>query len=137
MDVTSNGRTETSLGTLVAGVTEDLSSLVRDEIALAKSELRSTTQTAARSGALIGAAALLAMIGVIFVFVTAAYGLVAAGLPTWAGFGIVALVLLVVGAILGYVGARRLRSLKGPERAVEQAKQTRQMLADVRRPAGG
>ena len=49
-----------SLGTLVSGVTEDLSALVRGEIELAKTELRDSARTAGKgTGLLVGAGVLL------------------------------------------------------------------------------
>jgi hypothetical protein len=78
---------------------------------------------------LLAAAAFLAVLAVIFLLITAAYGLVAAGLPVWAGFGIVTHVLVIVTAILGLVGVRRLKTISGPERSKEQLAQTRALLA--------
>lgn len=131
----SAGESTRSLGTMVSGVTEDLSLLVRDQIALTKSELRQSAKTAAMSSAMLVAAAVVAFLAVIFLLVTAAYGLVAAGLPTWAGFGIVTLVLIIVAAVLGAIGGKRLRGVSGPERSMQQLAETKAMLA--RRGSGG
>ena len=93
---------------MVKGVTEDISTLVRGEIELAKTELRDTAKTAANGGGLLAVAGVTAFLGVIFLLLTLAWVLVQLGLPTWAGFGIVALILLIVTAILGLVGKKRL-----------------------------
>ena len=45
-----------SLGSLVTGVTEDLSSLIRGEIELAKTELRDSAQVASKGAGLLAAA---------------------------------------------------------------------------------
>lgn len=119
-----------SLGAMVSGVTEDLGLLVKDQIALTKSELRESVRTAASSSAMVVVAAFAALLAVVFLLVTIAYALVAAGLPTWAGFGIVTLALLVAAAVLGLVGSRRLRTLHGPERALHQLSETQAMLAE-------
>jgi hypothetical protein len=124
-----------SLGPMVSGVTEDLSLLVHDQIALTKSELRQSAKVAATSSAMLVAAAVVAFLALVFLLVTAAYGLVAAGLPTWAGFGIVTLVLIIVTVVLGLVGAKRLRRVRGPERSAYQLSETKAMLA--RRGSGG
>lgn len=109
-----------SLGAMVSGVTADLSLLVKDQIALAKSELRESARSAASGSAMFVAAGVLAFLAFVFLLVTAAYGLVAAGLPTWAGFGIVTLVLVVVAVVLVLVGRRQLQGVRGPERTQQQ-----------------
>ncbi len=118
-----------SLGAMVSGVTEDLSLLVRGEMALAKSELRQSAKIAATSSALLAVAAFLGLLGLIFLFVTIAYAIVAAGLPVWAGFGIVTLALLLVAALLGGLGVRRFRKVHGPQRTIRQLQQTKELLS--------
>lgn len=132
MSTTRGTRTEQSLGRMVAGVGEDLSALVREQVALTKAEVRESAQTAARSSALLVVAGVLAFLGFVFLLVTLAYVLIQLGLAPWAGFGIVTLLLLVVAGILGAVGARRLRTVKAPERAIEQAKESRALLTHLR-----
>lgn len=97
-----------SLGSLVSGITEDLSALVRGEIELAKTEVRETVQVASKGGGMLAGAALFGFLALVFLLLTLAWGLVQLGLPTWAGFGIVALLLLVITAILGLLGKKRL-----------------------------
>ncbi len=103
-----------SLGTLVSGVTEDLSALVRGEIELAKTELRDSARTAGKGTGLLVGAGVTAFLGLIFLLLTAAWGLVQAGLPYWAGFGIVTLVLIIVATILGLVGKKQLEKIQAP-----------------------
>ena len=97
-----------SLGSLVSGITEDLSALVRGEIELAKTEVRETMQTASKGGGMLAGAALFGFLGLVFLLLTLAWVLVQLGLPIWAGFGIVTLLLLIVTAILGILGKKRL-----------------------------
>ena len=52
------------------------------------------------TAAVLGAG-VLGFLGFIFLLVTAAYGLIQAGLAPWLGFLIVAVVLLIIAAILG------------------------------------
>ena len=54
------------------------------------------------------------LLGVIFLLVTLAYVLVQLGLQVWAGFGIVTLVLLLVGGIIALVGIRRSKTTTAP-----------------------
>ena len=104
-----------SLGSLVSGVSEDISTLLRGEIELVKTELKESASKAGKgSGFLIGAA-VLGFLGIIFLLLTLAWVLVQLGLPTWAGFGIVTLLLFITTVILGLLGKKQLEAVKGPE----------------------
>jgi hypothetical protein len=118
-----------SLGTLVSGVTEDLSALVRGEVELMRTELRETARTAGKGSGLLIGAGVVAFLAVIFLLLTAAWGLVQAGLPTWAAFGIVTLVLIIVAVILGLVGRNQLEQVKGPERSQASIEKTKAVLS--------
>jgi hypothetical protein len=96
-----------TLGTMVSGLTEDLSTLVRGEIELVKTEVRESVQTVSQGGGMLAGAAVAGFLGLIFLLLTLAWVIVALGLPYWAGFGIVTLLLLIVAGILGYVGKKR------------------------------
>jgi hypothetical protein len=122
-----------SLGAMVKGVTEDISTLVRGEIELAKAELQNTAKTAANGGALLAVGAVMAFLALIFLLLTLAWVLVQLGLPTWAGFGIVTLLLIVVAALLFVVGKKRLDTVTGPERSPASIEKTKAVLS--RKPA--
>lgn len=125
----SSTQTEQSLGAMVAGVTEDLSALVREQVALTKAEVRQSAQVAAGSAGMLAAAAVLGLFAFLFLLLTIAYVLIQLGLAAWAAFGIVTLVLLIVTAILALVGAKRMRTVKGPERSKVQLQETRALLS--------
>jgi fatty acid desaturase len=118
-----------SLGAMVKGVTEDISTLVRGEIELAKTELRDTAKTAANGGALLAVAGVTAFLGIIFLLLTLAWVLVQLGLPTWAGFGIVTLLLIIVAVVLGLLGKKRLDTVTGPERSQASIEKTKAVLS--------
>jgi hypothetical protein len=114
--------TERSLGRLVADATRDLSGLVRDELDLAKSELRDDVKAGVRGSAMFGVAAFLGLLAVVLLSIAAAFGLTALGLhPAWA-FLIVAGVFLVVAAVLVLVGIRQVKKVKAPERTIQTTK---------------
>ena len=115
---------ERTLGQLVAQASDDLSGIVRAEIALAKAELRGDVKNAALGGGLFGAAGYLGLLASIVLVIAAAYGLVAAGLAPWLAFLIVAVVLLLIAGILALVGKSRLGKLGPPERTIRSAKGT-------------
>ena len=121
---------ERTLGQLVADATQDISSIVRSEIALAKAEMKADAQKAGVGAGMFAAAGTLAFLALILLLIAAAYGLVAAGLAPWLAFLIVAIVLLVIGVILVLTGKRSIASVKGkPERAI---KSTQETIAAVR-----
>jgi hypothetical protein len=126
--------TERTLGQLVADATHDISSIMRDEIALAKAEIGADAKKAGAGAALLAAAGVFAFFALILLLIAAAYGLVAAGLAPWLSFLIVAVILLVAGATLALVGKRSVGKIKGkPERAIKNAQET---IAAIR-PNGG
>lgn len=116
--------TERTIGQLVADASHDLSALLRSEVALAKTELKEDAKQGALGAGLFAGAAFFALVGFLFVLVAIAYLLVLWGLPTWAGFGIVALALLLVAAVLGLVGYTRVKKVGPPERTIATSKQT-------------
>jgi Putative Actinobacterial Holin-X, holin superfamily III len=115
---------ERTLGQLVAQASDDLSGIVRAEVALAKAELRTDAKNAAVGGGLFGAAGYLGVLATVALVIAAAYGLVAAGLAPWLAFLIVAVVLLLLAGILALVGRSRMRKLGPPERTIRSAKDT-------------
>lgn len=114
---------ERTLGQLVAQASDDLSSLVRAEIALAKAELREDARNAALGAGLFGGAGYLGLLATVTLVITVAYGLVAAGLQPWLAFLIVSVALLLIAGILVLVGRSRLRRLAPPERTIRTTKE--------------
>jgi Putative Actinobacterial Holin-X, holin superfamily III len=120
-----------STAELVRGIAEDASRLVRQEFLLARQELTEGATVAAKAGAVLAAAGVVGLFALGFLLTTLAWGLVDAGLPRWAGFGIVALLLLIVAAILGLVGKRRLAAAKlSPSLAQAELKQATSDLVE-------
>jgi len=115
---------ERTLGQLVAQASDDLSGIVRAEIALAKAELRGDIKNAAIGGGMFGAAGYLGLLASITLVITVAYGLVAAGLSPWLAFLIVSVALLVLAGILALIGRSRVRKLGPPERTIRNAQAT-------------
>ena len=119
---------EPTVGQLFAAVSRDLSSLVRNEIELAKAELKDDARSAGKGGGMLGGAGFLALLAVVLLSIAAAYGLTALGLhPGWA-FLIVAGFYLLVGAVLAQLGVRSLKQIKPPERAIQTTKDTAALL---------
>ena len=125
--------TERTIGQLVADATRDLEGIVRGEIALAKAEVTSGAKVLGKGAGLLGAAAFLGLMAVVFFLHGAAWG-IAEVLPIWAGYLIVGAVVLLVGIVLGLVGKKSLdKAQPAPERAIDQAQQT---IAVLKNPRG-
>lgn len=130
---TGPSSTERTIGQLVADATHDLEGIVRGEIALAKAEVSSGAKVIGKGAGLLAGAAFLGLMGVVFILHSAAWG-IAEWLPVWAGYLIVAVVVLIIGAILGLLGKKSLdKARPAPERAIEQAQQT---IAVIKNPGG-
>lgn len=131
---TPAGDSDPSLRALLASARADLSRLVKAQAELAQSELKATGRAAGQTSALlIGAIAVGGLAG-IFLLITLAYVLVALGLPVWAGFGIVTLVLLLVTVALGLLGRRAAARITAPTRTIRQLEQTKAVLAGETAP---
>ena len=117
------GNGDRSLGQLVASATAEMSALVHDEIALAKAEVSSSAKVMGKGAGLLGGAAFLGLLGLIFLFHTLAR-VIGEWLPVWAGYGIVTLVLFIIAAILGLLGKNALAKAKPPSRTIAEAQQT-------------
>jgi hypothetical protein len=112
-----------SVGRLVSQATEQLSTLVRQEMALAKAELAEKGKRAGFGGGLLGAAGAFGYAGLLALAGTgvAALWLV---LPLWAAALIVTAVLFVIAAVLGLAGRAQLRRATppAPSRALDSVK---------------
>ena len=128
----SQQQPEQTLGALFADASRDLSTLVHDEIELAKAEIRRDVKNGVTGGAMFGAAAFVALLAVILLSIAAAYGLVAAGLhPGWA-FLIVAGVYLLGAVLFVLMGKRAVSKVGPPERTIRTSKETAAFLKHPR-----
>ena len=132
MSIGQNG-TEPTVGQLVANASRDLSALVRNEIKLAQAELKRSAQAAGIGAGMFAVAGLLAFFALILLTISAAYGLVAAGLHPALAFLIVAGAFLLIAGLLVFIGIRQLKKAKGPKRAIETSKESVEQLKAVTR----
>jgi hypothetical protein len=129
MSSSSRPSSDQSLGQLVSSVTNDVSTLLRLEIELLKTELQSQLQQGAGGGAMVALAAFLGFLASILLSFAAVYGL-SYVMPVYAAFLTVAGVYLLLAAILGLVARRKFQQLKGPERALAQVDATKATFAE-------
>ena len=117
-----------TIGKLVGDVSNDVSSLIRSEIALAKTELKFSAKAGGVGLGLFAAAAFLLVLAVIMLSVAIAYFINFTGLDLAWCFLIVFGFYALVAAVLGLFGYRSVRKVRGPEASIEQLKETKAVL---------
>jgi len=108
----------TSLGDLLGEVTQDLSELMRQEIALAKAELKESATRAGTGAGMLGGAGYAALMAVFFLSVALWWALGRLIGLGWSAV-IVAVIWAVVAAILFFVGRKQIKEVRGAPRTVE------------------
>lgn len=101
------------VGALVAQLSNDVSRLVRDELQLAKAELKDKGKEAGVGIGLFGGAGTVAVYGVGALVAAAILGL-AAAVPAWLSALLVALVLFAIAAVAGLLGKKHITHATPP-----------------------
>ena len=118
-----------TIGRLVADATRDISSIVHNEIALAKSELKVSIKNGGTGAGLFGGAAFLGVLAIIMLSVAFAYFLSMTGLHlAWCFLIVFAVYLLIAGA-MAFLGVKKVKKVRAPERAMHQAQETKSLLS--------
>jgi MFS family permease len=120
---TSSGQ-EPTLGALVHDMTQQISTLVRDELRLAQAEMAEKGKRAGIGIGMFGAAGVMALFGGGALVATAILAL-ALVLPAWLAALIVAVLLFAVAGVLALVGKGSVSKATPakPERAIEGLKE--------------
>jgi hypothetical protein len=130
-----------STGELFRGLADDASTLMRQEVLLARQEVSEGLKASAMAGSLLAVAAVLGLFGLGFLLASASGAI---GGPAWLGPLIVGGATMLVGGVLGLVGKRRLAASKvAPTQARAELKETAAELREEirwvrpqRRPPG-
>ena len=122
-----------SLGDVVNRISENASTLVREEIELAKTEIELKIQKLTRGAAVGAAAGFFVFLGLIFAFHSLAWGLNDIFDSLWAGFLITTVLLFVLGAIAGWIAYRSFQAgaPPTPDKAIHEAKLTKEAISTV------
>ena len=120
-----------SIGSLVRGILNDLRTLIREEIALARVELREQAGRARAAALSFGIAAAALAFGGIFLLVASALGIAALlGWPAWSGFLVVAIVLCIGGYITLASGRKQMAGVRAvPEETMTTLKENSEWIA--------
>ena len=116
---------EPTIGRLVADASRDISSLISKEIELAKSELKVSVQAGGIGIGMFAGAAFLVVLAIIMLSFAFVY------LIHWNGHGldlqwaflVVFAFYVLVAALLGFIGVRKVKQVKAPERAINQGRE--------------
>jgi uncharacterized small protein (DUF1192 family) len=132
----ANNGTPENLVNTVTEVSDRISTLVREELELAKAEVGRKATSLAKGTAAVAAGAAFVVLGIVFLLLTIAWALdallIEGASHIWEGFAIVTGALFVL-AIVAFLVAQRL--LKGgappvPTMAIQEAKQIRETVVE-------
>lgn len=115
--------TENSIHRLIANLVHDTRELIREEIALARAEIQEQISYGQTVGIAFGAAAVAGIIGVILLCVGLANAIAYfLSWPAWAGYAIVAIVLLIIAFALMQYGRSKLKNVRGLTKTTQSMK---------------
>ncbi len=126
---------ETALAQAIRRVSEDTQGLVRDQIDLAKLEIQQKASVFGR-GTAIGVAAGVFIVGALLLIIEGlswmAWYFLFPDQTFFLGFFLVALILIILGAIAGFLAAKALRKARAPvpDDALAAARQTQETFAE-------
>jgi hypothetical protein len=115
-----------SVGELFSEIAEDLSTLLHQEVELAKAELRLSATRAGKGAGLLAGAGISSHMVLLFASVAAWWGIGDATGHGWSAL-IVAAIWLIVAAVLGMMGRREISAVPG----VPQTAQTVKRIPDA------
>lgn len=114
------------VGSLVSGVIEDLQSLVRSEVQLAKTEIKEDVQQIGAGAGMLAGGALIGVTGFIFLMLGVTY-LLNKAVEMWLAAGIVGIALLAIAAIVAMNGKNKLSAANlKPEQTIETMKENKE-----------
>jgi hypothetical protein len=120
---------EPTIGKLVVDAFDDIGTLLRHMIELAKSEMKVSVRAGGMAIGLFAAAGFLLLMSLVLVSFSIAYFIVMAGLdPAWA-FLIVFGGYVLLAVICGFIGYLKIRKVKAPERTMAQASELPKALS--------
>jgi xanthine/uracil permease len=120
----AQARDERSLGDLFSDLSRETTTLVRQEVQLAKAELSQSATEAARGIGMLVAGGAVAYAGLLFVLLAIVFGLIEAGWDAWLSALVVGVVVVAIGAILVLRARESLKPANlAPRRTIETLKE--------------
>ncbi|MEU6645061.1 phage holin family protein [Saccharomonospora sp. NPDC046836] len=112
-----------SIGALVKDATQHLSTLFRAEVELVKAETVGEAKKAAKGSLFFAVAGVIALYSSFFFFFFLGE-LLSEWLQRWAAFGIVFLLMLISAGLFGFLGYRKWKKVRAPQRSIDSLKET-------------
>ena len=123
----TEARDDRSLGQLFGDLSRQLTTLVRQEIDLARTETTAKVTSAGRDAAMVGAGGAVAYAGALVLLGAVVLILINLGLDAWLAAAIVGVIAVAVGVVLIDHGRKRLQHVHvDPERAIATAREEAQ-----------
>jgi len=110
-----------SIGELLSDITTDLSTLLRQEVELAKAEVKQSASRAGKGAGMLAGAGVAGHFVLLFVSVAAWWGIGDSIGHGWSAL-IIALIWAVIAAVLSMLGRDRLKTVQGVPRTTETVK---------------
>lgn len=121
-------------------ISNSVSSIVSEEIALAKAEVSTKAASLGRGAGIGAAAGVFLFFALIMAAHTLAWGIftLTGGDHVWLGYLLATLIFIILAAIAGFIAVKLLKSTGGtpmPTMAIAEAQATKQAIADARKNA--
>ena len=130
--MTVPGRDERTVGQLVGEIGGDLSRLFRQEVELAKTEIRDEAAKAGKAAGMFGGAGVAGWMSALFLSLAVVWALDSVMDAGWAAF-IVAVLWGIAGAVLFAAGKNKAREINPvPEQTVQTLKEDAQWARDLK-----
>jgi uncharacterized membrane protein YqjE len=126
---------EPSIGDLIKDATTQMSTLVRAEVELARSEITRDVKKGLTGSVFFIAALVVLFYSTFFLFFFLAE-LLDTWLWRWVAFLIVFAIMVVVGVVLALFGYLKVRRIRGPRQTIESVRETRDALTPGHDKAG-
>jgi hypothetical protein len=119
---------EPSVGSLVQSAMADVSTLIRGEVELAKSEIGKSAKKAGIGAGAFGAAGVVLAFSGFFFGIALAEFITWLGLERWISYLIVWFLLVLLAAVAALIGRQTIKKIEKPERTIESLKDLPEVL---------
>lgn len=134
----ANKSSATEVGQAIVEISDRATLLIREEIELAKAEVTEKVTKLVKGAVVAGAAGLFVVVALLFLLESAAWGVydIVSSLGVWFGFLVVAIVLLLLAALAGFLAAKAFKagSPPVPEMAIDEAKKIKETMTSTPPP---
>ena len=121
VDEPDHGGSLSSVGQLLGEISGDITTLMRQEVELAKTEVRQSVSQASKGTGMLGGAAVAAHMVLLFASVALWWALGSSFGYGWSAL-VVALIWAIIAAVLASMGRTRLKAVTGMPKTTETAK---------------